>query len=589
MKRLLRIFTNPTIVYLFLGAALGLMLVSLAGLISYPETAAARNPQKGAAREAAVTQRPQMDGVDIPMRDGKSLKADIWLPAKTGEFPTILMMTPYNRKLLGASLPDPAFVENLLDREHYAYVIVDWRGFHGSKDAKTSRLLRLLRHETLLSQLSDDGYDTVEWVAKQPWSNGKVGMWGPSALARIQYFTAATRPPHLVCAVPAVSSYGYSYDTYYFGGVLKQGYLDILGRVGYGLQRQVLNHPSDDQFWRNLASLTNFNRIDVPMLIITGWYDLYPEGALAAFANLRRFGGPRARQNARLLIGPWHHTAVGKLTQGELQFPQAENVNVSETRQFFDYWLRGQENNGWDRRPLVRYFQMGRNQWHEANSFPPANLSQSAYYLHGGKILSPSPPKINLFSSSFRYDPDNPSPTVGGMNVLLPKLAESAAMGAGPRDQRQRVEGRGDALVFTTEVLTNEVRFEGDAMVKLFVSSDREDTDFAIRLCDVYPDGRTMLIADGIQRMRFRDSQSREELMVPGRIYPVTVRLSPSAYTFLKGHRICVIVTSSNYPRFAVNPNVGRKRLLGRHKLVAMNQVFQDQTHPSALILPVGQ
>jgi hypothetical protein len=594
-KRLARKFSGSA-KCLGLSAAVAMIFLGLIGSGFYPGVTSAKARQGedmtlklADARGMAGRQRPEMDGVAIPMRDSKNLIADVWLPAKTGKFPTILMITPYNRKLLGASLPDPAFADGLLDREHYAYVIVDWRGFHGSAAAKVSALRMLIKHEDRLTQLGEDGYDTVEWIARQPWSNGKVGMWGPSALGRIQYFTAATRPPHLVCAVPAVSSYGYEYDLYYYGGVLKQGYLDILGRVGYGFQKKVLEHPSNDQFWQYLASLSHFNRIDIPMFVVSGWYDLYPEGALNAFDKLRRLGGPRARQGTKMLIGPWHHTAVGQRTQGGLDFPQAENIYTAETRQFFDFWLRDEKNNGWEQRQPVRYFQMGINEWKAASTFPPLTASESVYYLDDGKRLTSKKPAIARSSASFRYDPSNPSPTVGGMNAYLLKDPKTSAIGAGPRDQRPRVESRNDDLIYTSEVLNSAINWVGYAKVKLFVSSDREDTDFAIRLCDVYPDGRAMLITDGIRRMRYRNSVSHAELMVPGKIYPVTVTLSPTAYTFLKGHRIQIIITSSNYPRFAVNPNIGHKKLFTGHSLVAVNTVYQDPIHASALMLPAGQ
>lgn len=534
----------------------------------------------------ATTHRStEQNGVKISMRDGESLAGDVWLPGTSGKHPTILLMTPYNRKLLGAALPDPSYKQDILDREHYAYVFVDWRGYFGSADAKSRPLELLRKGQTVLGQLGEDGFDAVEWIAQQPWSNGKVGMWGPSALGRIQFYTAAERPPHLVCAVPLVSEYRYDYGVYYYGGVLKKGYADLLGTAGYGAQRKAAEHPLRDEFWDGLGKLYRPDRIEIPMLLISGWFDLYPEGMVETFHDLLKRGGPAAQRHTRMLIGPWHHTAIGHREQGELEFPQAENVNVQAARRFFDYWLRDQKENGDDREPRVRYYQMGSDEWRSAGDFPGEPASRSIWYPGANDALLAAAPATET-ARSFRYDPADPSPTVGGLNAFLPSNPLSKTVGAGPRDQNAKVLSRKDALVYRTDVLDRDVELAGGAKVELVVSSDRPDTDFAVRLCDVHPDGRTLLVTDGIQRLRFRDSDRREALATPNQSYRITVALSLTAHTFVHGHRLCLIVTSSNSPRFDTNPNIERKRLLGPAAAVATNTVHHGGAQPSALILP---
>lgn len=531
---------------------------------------------------------PAPFSVKIPMRDGKKLAVDVFLPKGEGKFPTILIMTPYNRKLLGAAIPAASAVSKLIDREHYVFVVVDWRGFFGSKDAggDVGKVQADLRGK--------DGYDTVEWIAKQKWSNSKVGMWGVSALGKIQYWTAIQQPPHLVCICPAVAQHGYFYEHYYHGGVYKKNYSGIHEQVGYtGAEKKILAHPTYDNLWKLLESpiVNKYSRINLPILIIGGWYDTYTEGVLQTFNALRKLAGSEARKSTKMIIGPWIHVdaASGKLKQGELKFSEAARVSEKEAKRFFDYYLRDKKDNGYDKEPAIRYFQMGENKWKNSSAWPPANLKEVSYFLQAeGKLLTDKPDE-DCQPDTFRYDPNDPSPTVGGMTIC--KFWDPAApkIAAGPMDQRVRVEGRKDHVSYSTDVLDKDVAVRDVVKVKLYVSSDRVDTDFAIRLCDVYPDGRSMLITDGIHRMRFRESLQKEKLMKPGEVYEVTVVLTPTAHTFRKKHRIRILVSSSNYPRFDRNPNNGEHFFTDKKKaLVATNKIYHDSSHLSALFLPAG-
>jgi predicted acyl esterase len=521
-----------------------------------------------------------LEDIRIPMRDGQHLLANVWLPKhRTGPVPTILIMTPYNKVYVGAATPDSNRRPDLPDLEHYALVIVDWRGFYGSEGAKTEGT-------PPPNQLGKDGHDTIEWIAGQEWSDAKIGMWGPSALGFVQLATAIEQPPHLACIVPMVNSAKYSYERYYYGGVIKEGYVHLLETAGYGPQTLVRSRPKKDAFWitTERTASPRVDRVEVPTLWIAAWFDHNGDLPLQVFDEMMEIAGPDTRRHSQLLIGPWRHIAIGKLEQGELEFPEAVSASAKESTRFFDHWLRGRDS-GYGDRKRVRYFLMGADEWREAPSFPPPNTVESRYYLRHGGVLAQNQPEGNEQPGVFKYDPTDPSPTVGGLNAFMRRDPLDATVGDGPRDQRARVESRSDCLVYTTPVLDRDAVLEGTARLELHVSSDRPDTDFSVRLCDVYPDGRSMLVADGIWRMRHRNSLENEEWMEPGQIYEVTVPLPPTAQAFVKGHRIRVIVSSSNFPRFGLNSNLGPDEAEGKTE-VATNRVFHDREHPSVLILP---
>jgi predicted acyl esterase len=442
--------------------------------------------------------------LQIPMRDGQHLQANVWLPKhRIAPVPTILIMTPYNKDYIGAAVPDSDRKPNLPDLEHYALVIVDWRGFFGSLGAKTGGT-------PPPNQRGRDGHDAVEWIARQEWSDGKVGMWGGSALGQVQLETAMERPPHLVCIIPMVNGTRYSYERYYYGGVIKEGFVHLLETAGYGPQTLVRNNPQKDEFWSEVERTQNppLDLVEVPTLTVAAWFDHNGDLPLQTFDALVETAGPTTRRHSRLLIGPWRHVALGKLRQGELEFPSAVSATARESNRFFDYWLRG-DDNGWEESPRVRYFLMGADEWRQAPSFPPPATVEARYYLWAGGLLTTKQPAAKAHPGVFKYDPLDPSPTVGGLNAFMRQDPLSETVGDGPRDQRDRVESRPDCLVHTTPVLEKDVVVEGTAEVELHVSSDRPDTDFAVRLCDVHPDGRSMLVADGIWRMRYRNSLAR--------------------------------------------------------------------------------
>lgn len=511
--------------------------------------------------------------IDIPMRDGNVLAADLYSIDTTVAKPVILIQTPYNKNLyrLAVGIPPQAGGSPFpYDSVNYNYVILDWRGFYGSKKAAVTGYDRGL-----------DGYDAVEWIASQRWCNGKVGTWGPSALGVIQFQTAKHHPPHLVCSVPLVKDFKMKYSDYYYGGVFRKEHVEALVKLGFFSSTQlILDHPSEDIFWLLAQISTDYpDSIDVPMLLISGWFDHFPDDVIRAFDDLRKRSDPKVRAQHKLMMGPWLHSGVDKDKQGELTYPNVLDVANDRALQFFAYYLQGAKN-GYPILPPVQYYQMGTNEWHTTSDWYSLGSKSDTLYLGENNLLSTTAPLYTSSFDSLRYDPRDPSPAVGGSR--FDPFDRTILMG--PQDIRQQIESRSDALIYSTSVLQKDLVVTGSMNVQLFISSDRKDTDFSVRLCDVYPDGRSMIMTQGIRRARFRNSYSTEELMNPGQIYPVTVELQHIAMTFLKGHQLRIVVSSSDYPHFDINLNNGGPLYKPGDTLVATNYIYHDATHPSRVL-----
>ncbi|MCX7697519.1 MAG: CocE/NonD family hydrolase [Bacteroidales bacterium] len=516
----------------------------------------------------------------IPMRDGKWLAADCYVQDTSGtiKYPTILIQTPYNRLLFRFGLPLGIGIN--LDGCPYAFVIVDWRGFYGSAAAAVPNPDR-----------GKDGYDVIEWIVNQPWSNGKVGTWGPSALGKIQYLTAKENHPNHICAVPLVAAPQSLYLEYFPGGVYRKEYVDQLDALGFGLSSTLLTHPYYDTYWQLAEWLTFYpQNIRIPMFLIGGWFDHNIQLMLDFFAALQTQSEVQVRYKHKFLIGPWVHgghgtSQVGTPQQGELTFPQAVGWGDSLALRFFDYYLRG-INNNWENEPPLRFFIPGKNIWESTTSWQTTIQNQTSitlYLLKEGR-LSDEPPTYHHDTIQFVYDPRNPSPTVGGMTLRNDLLQ-------GPYDQSQQVESRNDIVVFTSDDFSIPVTVTGKIKVILWVSSDVLDTDFALRLTDVYPDGRSILVREQIQRMRFRKgySQSDELFMQDDSIYRIEMNFYDISYTFLPQHKLRLSITSSNYPRFDINLNNGGPMYTSGDTLVARNAIHVGQYYPSSVVLPVDQ
>lgn len=512
----------------------------------------------------------------IYMSDGKKLAADIYLPDTTGgqTYPTILVQTPYNRLWYRFSLP---LIGTDINTSPFAFVILDWRCFYGSAAACVAT-----------SDRGADGYDAVEWIASQSWSDGQVATWGPSALGRVQYMTAKKNPPHLVCAVPIVAGPQYSYQEYFPGGAARDEYIDQLDALGYGMSGVLYANPHYNMLW-SYSETTNFypDSIQIPLLMIGGWYDHNTIVMLDFFDAIRTASPAAVRDKHKLLMGPWVHGGhgaayVGTDSAGQLSYPMASGVSDSLAMRFLKYYLLG-DANGYDTLSTIINFQMGANTWQYIESWPQSGFIETNLYLHNNMtMLNILPDGIND-NKQIVYNPRDPSPTVGG-----PTLRED--MVQGPYDQSPLVESHGDILVFTSPVLESDAAVQGYPKVVLQVKSDCKDTDFAARLTDVYPDGRSMLLVDGIRRVRFREGfTTTDTTFIPDSvsIVVVEIELNPTSHTFLEGHRIRLSITSSNYPRFNNNMNDGGEMYVAGDTTIAHNSIMCNSTFPSYLVLPL--
>ncbi|RME04551.1 MAG: CocE/NonD family hydrolase, partial [Deltaproteobacteria bacterium] len=361
------------------------------------------------------------------------------------------------------------------------------------------------------------------------------------------------------------------------------GWLDAIGESQN--IAPILAHATYDEFWHPV-DLTNrgYEAVGVPGLHIGGWYDIFAQGTIDSFVGIEEMGGPGARGTQKLVIGPWTH-AVFQQEQGDLTFPEnATNWTDGDGYgDWFRHYLLGEEN-GAERAPAVTYYVMGDVddpeapglEWRSTDRWPVAS-EPVPFYLHRNGSLSETPPEAGFSSTTYVYNPANPVPTLGGNNLLI---------SAGPVDQRP-VEDRSDVLLFTTGVFSEPIEITGRVSAVLYVSSSAVDTDFTVKLTDVYPDGRSILLLDGILRMRYREGFDREVFMEPGTIYEITVDLWSTSIVVNRGHRLRVAVSSSNAPRFDVNPNTGEPIGEATTMVVATQTLYHDARHPSRLILPV--
>ncbi|MCW3086475.1 MAG: hypothetical protein JWP12_3841 [Bacteroidetes bacterium] len=533
-----------------------------------------------ASQQISAQLSPIVDSV--PMSDGRKLAADVYIPSGMTSGPVILIQTPYNRvyyRFLGL----PLGISMALNSSNYIFVIADWRGFYGSAAAAYAGA----------PTTGVDGKSTVEWIAAQTWSNGKVGTWGPSALGDVQYKTAKENPPHLTCICPLVAGPQFEYEEYFPNGDLRTEYVEQLDALGFGLSATLMANPVHNTLWTYVENLNDYpSSIQVPCFMIGGWYDHNIEKMLPFFNEIRSSSPTAVRNEHRLLMGPWEHgghstASVGTANQGELTYANAAHWNDSLALMFFDYHLRT-ISNGWNTTPYIQYYQMGENTWQSTSAWPATGTSSTSFYFHQDGSLSTVIPSNTTDQLTFNYDPNDPSPTYGGPTLR-------ADLKQGPWDQKDTVESRNDLLIFTTATLPQNAVLKGSAAVHMKIASDRLDTDFDIRLTDVYPDGRSMLVNDGTFRMRFRNGISAADtaVIVPNQIYDCVINLPNTAITFLTGHKIRVDVSSSNYPRFNRNMNTGAAMYPGNNMdvlvspQIAANTVYTNATQTSYITLPL--
>jgi uncharacterized protein len=504
------------------------------------------------------------------MRDDVKLAADIYLPEGDGPWPVILMRTPYLKGNMARGVGAVRYTD-----AGYAFVVQDVRGTGNSEGE-----YRPFYHDR------EDGYDSVEWAAAQSWSNGSVGMTGASAMGITANLAATTAPPSLVAAYVRVAPHLRFDEATFIGGVFKAadsgGWLE---RQGAGdqvadLKQRVLW----DEEWEVRETAPNLHNVRIPMYNDGGWYDIFAYGNVRNFMYLQQFGAFGAKQRQKLSMGPYGHGALS----GDLAYPGYDNLALSgdEEMRWFDYWLRGVDNSIMDE-PAVRYYMMASsrkgahsdlNGWRTAEHWPPPNRP-TRIYLQPDLALSGTPPTADADTIEYKFDPDNPVPTIGGANLTFDR---------GPMDQRA-IGDRDDYLRFQTAPLEAPLAITGHVKVELWVTTDGPDTDFVTKLVDVYPDGYEAIVLDAPLRTRYRHGFRAEDvaMMTPGEPTLLVIDLWHTAITFEAGHRIALHVTSSSSPRFEVNDNSGTPPGEPADPRVAVNAVLASESYPSALVLPV--
>lgn len=572
--------------------------------------------------------------VMVTTRDGVKLATDIYLPAdNAAKLPVILTRTPYNKD--GSKKHGEYFASH-----GYIFIAQDTRGRYGSEG---------VWH--WMTDDGVDGVDCARWIISQPWSDGKIGMLGTSYVGGTQHAMALAKAPGLATVIPvdAVSNCGVqsmrnagAFEMRFWnwimlnggkgsnaaqdpgtGAVLKEMTDNRLSYLGNLPLRKdatplklapeyedwlinAMRHGANDDFWRQNNILDHASDYqDMPVYLVGGWYDSWAGNTTANFRALT----PVLKSEVCLIMGPWIHGQQAKSAHGMADFGSDAAIadELAWRLSWYDHAMK-------DGPPpfakKVRYFTMGNGdghktdkgllfhggEWHETNTWPPAGATSTNFYLGADGVLSK---KKQSGKSSYTFDPKLPVPTIGG-NIS----SGDGIMLQGAWDQRGGphvwnwtqplpLSSRNDILVFQTAPLTEDVEVTGELEVKLWVSSDCVDTDFTAKLVDVHPasadwpGGFDLNIADGICRARFRDSLKEEKLMEPGKVYPLTIRLYPTSNIFKKGHRIRVDISSSNFPRFDVNPNTGEPLQQHRGVKTAINTIHHDAEHPSHIVLPV--
>lgn len=522
------------------------------------------------------------------MRDGVRLSANVFRPGIPGRFPVILLRTPYNK---GDELT-PNFQSFL--NHGYAFVIQDVRGRYQSGG-----------HFDPINQDINDGDDTLNWVARQPWSDGNIGMYGGSYLGIAQWKAALSHNPHLKAIFPYVSGDDDYRDRFYSaGGAMKLGHrllwvaqnlrdweyqppafskyiwtlptrnadLPAAGQE-VAVWRRAADHPSYDHFWKASSVREHLQDIHIPVYSVGGWYDNYVESDLEAFSLLRK-----TNRNVRIMIGPWPHTFNTPFAS--VNFGRDATVSLRpEQLRWFDRWVKGEPSSE-AATPPVRIFVMGINQWRDENEWPLTRARYQKFYLQEHGALTGEPTRKSA-PESFVYDPRNPVPTAGGAVCCDPKIYPW-----GPLDQRS-VEKRRDVLVYSTPPLTSDIEVTGPVKAVLSVASTAPDTDFTVKLVDVFPSGEARNLTDGILRLRYRDSLEDPKPIHPGDVYRITVDAGVTSNVFRAGHRIRLEISSSNFPRFDRNPNTGRPVADEKELRKATQTVFHDFERRSFLVLPV--
>jgi len=537
------------------------------------------------------------------MRDGIELSADIYRPDTGGRFPVILARTPYNKS---TERGNHLGLGRYFASRGYVYVAMDVRG-RGDSDG----VFVPYRNE------GPDGYDSIEWCAKQPWSNGKVGTIGASYLGLDQWLAALQQPPHLTTMIvlvtppdpfveaptglqsPAYMSWynlllghtlhnlaAVDWNTVYFH--LPLSTMDEAAGFHAPYWQEILDHPGINSWWEPLIYQNKYDRVHVPILHVSGWYDDEQAGAVMNYIGMRNSGPTESvRKSQKLLMGPWPHAVNTTRKLGTIDFGPAALIDLDgyELR-WFDHWLKDADD-GLMAEPPVRIFLMGRNQWQDQQDWPLPGTLYVKYYLEsqgransvfGNGALLQRPAESEP-PDHYSYDPLNPVPFI---------MESTYAQLGGPDDYRP-VERRDDVLVYSSEILDAPRVICGPIRAHLTASSSAVDTDFMVKLLDVWPDGFAQRLTDGMVRGRYREGGDKPSLLAPGKVYSFDIDAWNTCQEFASGHRIRVEVTSSAFPKYDRNQNTGGP--LGKTTDVDLAQqtIYHDSARPSYVVLPIVQ
>lgn len=512
--------------------------------------------------------------VQVPMRDGMLLPTDLYLPYEGAkDLPCILIRSPAGRRQMTAI--------NYVPLAKHGYVVAI-QSTRSSMDAAG----KTLPYRSDGWNTHQDGYDTVEWLAKYPLTNGRVGTLGFSAQGITQLLMAPSAPPSLQCQYIGAAAPTLRDHAIFPNGKLLKHQVEMW--LAYyagdtGVFSFVANQQFYDEFWEEFDSLKIVEKVKAPAIFLGGWYDIFIQGTLDAFAERQKRGGEGAKGKQKLVVGPWTHFWPDISKIGDFEIPEGAKqppIDVSPLR-WFNHYLKDMPND-MQKIPPVIYYVMGPfdgspscgNVWRFADEWPVPAIETPFYLTMEGFLASKSPTEEDS-EKQFIHDPLNFVPTIGGHNLFID---------SGPMDQSP-IESRDDVVVFSSSPLTEDLEVTGRIKAKLFVSSDCVDTDFVVRLTDVYPDGRSILITDGAFRTGLlslpttaRDPQQKHE---------IEVDLNSTSVAFAKGHRIRISVCGSNYPRYQLNLNVGLLGGLSQGNVKAHNKIHLGKDSPSRLLLPV--
>ena len=520
-----------------------------------------------------VIERDQM----IPMRDGKHLSALMYFPKGDGPWPVL-----FEQRYVDIQGEGTRKAAARLAQEGYVVAMVNFRGTWNSEGTWVG--YRALGWGEL-----KDGYDICEWLGTQPWSTGKVGTFGSSQAGYAQNFLAVTQPPHLTAQYMVDTGLSLFHEGYRIGGTTRPQRFESLRlncRVPEDNDRLLdewFEHPNYDEYWQAEDCSRHFEKMNVPCFTIGSWYDFMNQGSIASFQGRQHEGGPNSRRNQQLIIGPWAHGRLNKGSKvGQLTYPtEATWPEVEHMVRWFDFWLKGIPT-GVDKEPTVRYFVMGAvgeedapgNIWRSANDFPPEHQMSPLYLSSNGRLIRERPEEVST-STSFLSDPNSPCEIPG---TWFPGAADARSY-----------EEQSEVRTFTTDVLNAPIEWTGRIRADLFLSSTAQDTDLILRVSDVYPDGRSILLVEYPHRVRYREGFDKEVFLTPEEIVPISFDVGWISQIFNSGHRIRLTISSTGAPLYEPNPQTGgpQTRDFPADAKAATNTIYHDRLGASRILAPI--